>query len=768
MRLLKCDNTDSFSFTEDLDSDGVPPYAILSHTWLDGEEVTYEELVEGSNKDKAGYNKIRFLAQQAKRDGLNYFWIDTCCINKNDRAELQDAISLMFSWYQNAARCYVFLSDVSVSDVLTRKRAADGELLQANWETTFRASRWFARGWTLQELLAPKSVEFYSKEWRRLGDKISLKQSIRKATRIPDAALEGGPWSLSQFSVNERLSWSEHRETTLAEDKVYSLIGIFGVQMSPFYGEGAGRALRRLLDEVERLGKCLQDLRLSDPFDDKKRIEYTKGGLLKDAYQWVFNSYNFQQWRKDPYSRLLWIKGDPGKGKTMLLCGIIDELKKSTANLLSYFFCQGMDSRNDNANSVLRGLIYQLVSQQPSLAVYLRKKYDQAGTSIFEDTNAWFVLSDILTSITQDTKVGWIYLVVDALDECVVDLPKLLDLITCTSASSKHVKWLISSRHEAHIEQKLRSIDANAKLNLELKSNAEQVAQAVEVYIDYKLSYLESLHDDSVRDQVREQLRKKANGTFLWVALMVQELGKAETWNPLQILEEAPQDLNLLYDRMMARVRQLKKRDAEICYQLLSTVAVTYRPLYLAEIGSMCGPPQQSPMSAKSTRTIVAMCGSFLTILDDQVYLVHQSAKDYLSSTMQGTVLPLPNKVHEDIFSRSLKLMHRTLKRDMYHLVQPGVSIDSVRVPDPDPLATVRYSCVYWIDHLHQSVLGESDICENLQDNGAVHLFLKSLYLYWLEALSLCKCVSTGTRSIATLNVLTKVIIDYQLAHMIC
>lgn len=718
MRLLRCSNDGGFTLAPDLVSgDAIPPYAILSHTWQEGMEVTYDEMIKGSNKDKAGYNKIRLCAQQAKRNGLEYFWVDTCCINKTDQVELREAISLMFRWYQNATRCYAFLSDVPYGKV-------DTGLVECPWTTAFRESRWFKRGWTLQELLAPGSVEFFSKEWRRLGDKTSLQTHICKATRIPDAALRGAP--LSQFSINERMKWSEHRETKVPEDRAYCLIGILGVQMTPFYGEGVGGAFTRLMNEANILNRCLQELRPSEPHDDKKRIEETKGGLLQGSYRWVLDNYSFQRWRDDPWSRLLWIKGDAGKGKTMLLCGIIDELKSSTTRLLSFFFCQGTDSRINSATAVLRGLIYLLISQQPSLISHLRKKYDQAGDSLFHDANAWVALSDIFTSMVQDMDLETSYLVVDALDECVVDLHKLLDLIVRTTVSSTRVKWLVSSRNEAHIEQTFKSVGDEAKLSLELKQNAEQVAQAVDVYIDYKLSLLESLAEDSLREQVRDELHRKANGTFLWVALMVQELEGPESWDPLEVMKEAPAGLNQLYDSMMGRIQQLK-RSAEICQLLLSTAAITYRPLYLAEMGSLGGLAGQGIVPAERMRKIVAMCGSFLTVRDEQIYLVHQSAKDYLSGKMQAAALPSQSKMHHSLFSRSLELMSSTLKRDMYDLVEPGFPINEVKIPNPDPLGTLRYSNVYWIDHLCACTQDYDNI---LLDGGKAHHFLREHLLH--------------------------------------
>jgi hypothetical protein len=321
---------------------------------------------------------------------------------------------------------------------------------------------------------------------------------------------------------------------------------------------------------------------------------------------------------------------------------------------------------------VLRGLIYLLVSQQPSLASHLRKKYDQAGSFLFEDANAWVALSDIFTNIVQDPDLKMTYLVVDALDECFTDLPKLFDIIVYTSSSSARVKWLLSSRNELHTEQKLRSADEQTRLSLERKKNAEQIARAVNVYIDDKLSRLESLEDECVRDQVRDILRQKANGTFLWVALVVQELERPESWDPLQVAEEAPPGLYQLYDRMVNRIQQLTKRNSEICRLLLSTATVAYRPLHLPEMGSLCGLSGQTSVLARNVRKIVAMCGSFLTIRDDQIYLIHQSAKDYLSDKERAAIFPSKGKAHHYMFSQSLKLLSLTLKRDMYRLTALG------------------------------------------------------------------------------------------------
>jgi hypothetical protein len=235
MRLLRLQDDGGFSLVEMFGKD-IPQYAILSHTWgASNEEVTFRDLTEGTGKRKAGYRKLTFCRKQTAKDNLQYFWVDTCCIDKSSSAELAEAINSMFRWYKEAAKCYVYLSDITTAE--------------RTWEPAFRNCRWFTRGWTIQELLAPTSVEFFSREGRHLGDKTSLEQQIHEITGIAIPALRGAP--LSDFSINERLLWAKSRQTTREEDKAYSLLGIFSVCMPLLYGEGEERAFKRLEESQE-------------------------------------------------------------------------------------------------------------------------------------------------------------------------------------------------------------------------------------------------------------------------------------------------------------------------------------------------------------------------------------------------------------------------------------------------------------------------------------------------------------------------------------
>jgi hypothetical protein len=696
--------------------------------------------------------------------------IDGVCIDKSDNNELSEAINSMFRWYHKATKCYAYLQDVSCPAV-----NANNEGYQRTWESDFRKSRWFTRGWTLQELLAPRSVEFFSHEGQRLGNKTSLEQQIYEITGIAVPALRGSP--LSQFPVHERMTWAKGRQTTRKEDKAYSLLGIFGVFMPLVYGEGEDHAIKRLEEEIGKRSmnrlqqqappqmekedkECVYHLRLTDPRDDKKRIEDTKGGLLEDSYYWILKHSDFQQWRDDHQSRLLWIKGDPGKGKTMLLCGIINELKKSNAKTnLAYFFLQATDSRINNATAVLRGLIYLLADQQPSLISHIRKKYDHAGKALFEDTNAWIALVEIITNILLDPNLNSAYLIIDALNECVADLPKLLDFLIQTSSISPRVKWVVSSRNWPNIEERLER--AGHKVGLCLELNAESVSKAVSVYIQHQALQLAELkkYDEKTRVAVLQHLTSNANDTFLWVALVCQNLATIPRWKTLAKLDAFPPGLDSLYQRMMEQI--CHSEEADLCRQILASTAVVYRPITLKELTSLVEILEDTAVDLESLQEIISLCGSFLTVREGIIYFVHQSAQDYLFAKAVHEIFPSGiGEAHYVIFSRSLQVMAKTLRRDMYNLHAWGYPIERVETPDPDPLELSRYSCIYWVDHLcHWNPTSFTNYRVDLQDGGTVDEFLRKKYLYWLEALSLCRNMSGGIVSIGKLEALIQVVL---------
>ncbi|VUC30851.1 unnamed protein product [Clonostachys rosea] len=210
----------------------VPQYAVLSHRWEE-EEVTYEDIRTGRDVTHfKGYSKLRMSAQVARAAGYDYIWIDTCCIDKSSSAELSEAINSMFKWYKASAECIAYLSDIEGS-------------------TSILESRWFTRGWTLQEMIAPRQVNFYDRYWEPRGSKSDWKAAIQEHTGIPSSALDGTV-DLSAIPICCKMSWAAGRVTTRGEDVAYCLLGIFNVNMPLLYGEGQDKAYRRFQEVIVR------------------------------------------------------------------------------------------------------------------------------------------------------------------------------------------------------------------------------------------------------------------------------------------------------------------------------------------------------------------------------------------------------------------------------------------------------------------------------------------------------------------------------------
>jgi hypothetical protein len=238
MRLL---NTSTL-VVEEFFSQNLPEYAILSHTW-EKEEVTLQDMISGCATEKKGWAKIIGSCKKALADGFRYCWIDTCCIDKASSAELSEAINSMYKWYEGSCICYVYLSDVS----------EDSKKLfchSVGAKSSFDLTRWFKRGWTLQELIAPVVVEFYNVKWQFIGTKRSLQRHITMITGIDIAVLGGA--SPRSCDIATRMSWASRRQTTRIEDQSYCLLGLFGVNMPLLYGEGQ-KAFLRLQEEILKI-----------------------------------------------------------------------------------------------------------------------------------------------------------------------------------------------------------------------------------------------------------------------------------------------------------------------------------------------------------------------------------------------------------------------------------------------------------------------------------------------------------------------------------
>ena len=234
-------NTSSLELQQIIDS-AQEAYAILSHTWGDA-EVTFQQLSQTASRSEEGFAKIKKTCNLAKRQGIRWAWVDTCCIDKTSSAELSESINSMFTWYHHSEVCFVYLADLK--PIPTGLSSADRG---AYLDKELPQCRWFTRGWTLQELIAAKNLMVYDQEWNFVGTKSDLEDRLSRITKI-DAAVLRDSLRLRAVPVARRMSWASARQTTRKEDVAYCLLGIFDINMPLLYGEGE-KAFQRLQEAI--------------------------------------------------------------------------------------------------------------------------------------------------------------------------------------------------------------------------------------------------------------------------------------------------------------------------------------------------------------------------------------------------------------------------------------------------------------------------------------------------------------------------------------
>lgn len=529
MRLLHTTSDGKLELTRDyIGDERIPDYAILSHTWKGGEEVTFNDM-EGIDATKhiaaqsnEGYRKIRFCAQQAKRDGLNYFWIDTCCINQSSSSELHEAINSMFRWYQKAKKCYVFLSDVE-SNTVNRDR-----------ESAFTKSRWFTRGWTLQELLAPPSVDFFSNEGTRLGTKQSLRDVIQQITGIPASALSGK--RLSNFSTDERFSWAARRKTTRPEDGAYCLLGIFDIHLPLIYGEGKEGALKRLKREMRESAEGFADVwvdnadtlilshqvklnkiydRLSAP-DSSTSYHKARKQRLAETGLWLLESTKFKNWKEGAASPL-WLYGIPGCGKTILTSTVIENLLQhcngDSGMVVAYFYFDFNIAQKRDPELMARSLFCQLTQRSMACpeaidALYSACENDRRAPSLEALLQA---MQQVMQRLTR------VYIVLDALDEC-TQRADLMDLVTAVVRwRLDNVHLLMTSRKERDIESSLETCLTEGDL---ICLQGDDVDDDIQRYVRKRLSDDRNLakwnKDPMVRREIEAAMMDGTRGMYVF------------------------------------------------------------------------------------------------------------------------------------------------------------------------------------------------------------------------------------------------------------
>ncbi|CAH0054523.1 unnamed protein product [Clonostachys solani] len=582
-----------------------------------------------------------------------------------------------------------------------------------------------------------KSIYIYHLHWAKviLRDLFKLDDWAGKVTSIKDAE--------TAVITDSKTYNTEHIKSQLSGLLEISKAQVLELQdINKAIQDQTERAEQRYRDEKDL--KCLQDLRVLDPQVEKDSIEKKKGGLLEGSYAWILKP--FSDFRQNDQQKLFWIKGEPGKGKTMMMCGLIDHLKNDVDHAdpcLTYFFCQEPEANQNNATAVLRGLIWMLASQRPSLIKHARKTYDTSGAVAFSEKNASVTLAKILTSMLQDESAEGAILAIDALDECRTNRDELLDIIVTLSSATK-ATWIVSSRPWKDIEGKFASVD---KTTLDLRDHDSDLSQAIEFYIEHKIQQLKRTISQKNIDVIRPHLINNAKGTFLWVGLVCTELTKSgvANYDAVGIAREFPAELNPLYKRMMEGISALRR--AKTCYQILGTICTVYRYLSISELQTLI--EDLGSMTQDDVVHLVESCGSFLSVRGDVISLVHQSAKDFLIENATDEIFPSQIvSQHRIIFETSISVLSSILRQNIYDLEDLGLPNEQASPPHPDPLAPIKYCLLFWDEHFIEYQSQQS----SEQAVSVLIEFLEEHLLHWLEALSLIGCVSDSVTAFQNLK----------------
>ncbi|KAK4611479.1 Vegetative incompatibility protein HET-E-1 [Fulvia fulva] len=551
MRLLNVESLELRTFH----ASDTPRYVIASHRGSD-EEVTFKDVHEKRNSHKSGYMKIVGFANYIKKhvSPIKWLWIDTCCINKGDPAELSHPINSMYSWYRNAELCIAYLADVEEQGSL-------------------KSSVWFERGWTLQELLAPRIVVFVTDQWQVIGNKGSSSHScsitplgsdltgtIAAKTGIPTQVLSD--WGTSaNMKLIDKLKWMEGRRTTVPEDMAYALFGVLGVAPGADYGEGSETAMQRLeaavngqsgtSQQIKPLRELFERLKAPDPWTNH---QLAQGHHEPNTGTWLLHSRAYQTWKSGAWepgsSRCLWLHGKPGSGKTVLCSTAVEDSLACCRGRpyfgYAVFYFSFSDESKQDYLAFLTSLLEQLGQREPGLGVLRMLSVHAIRTQDWlEDT-----LRRCIASYQQ------VFLHVDALDECSradkVREHVLVGLETLV-ATAPNIRVLVTSRAEPDIREYLQRFDT-------VSIEATTADQDIRLYVSERLSRHSrlSLLPLQTRNLVEDTLTQKANGMFRWVDCQLAELEKLKSLRPTSIkakLSALPEELDQTYERMLNRIK---------------------------------------------------------------------------------------------------------------------------------------------------------------------------------------------------------------------
>lgn len=761
MRLIRCLENGQLGLTKNYDEEELLSisYAVLSHTWSENnlDEITYKdfsttELNDLELEKPIGYAKLRFCADRIAEDQLEYFWIDTCCINRGSSEELQESITSMFTWYRNATKCYVFLTDVSITREISSR--ASNRLSIHSWEPAFRRSRWFTRGWTLQELLAPQCVEFYSKDGFRLGDKSSLEHCIYEITGISHRALRGV--DLSTFSYDERLKWFTGRQTRRTEDIAYCRLGIFNVSMIHNYGEGADHAMDRLREQIRRrqtegdrrdrelevlplVPEATLDLR--DPIHQPGCLPHTRKELLERLNEWVTGNDD---------RHLCWLSGIAGTGKSTI-ARTVASTHNDSGRLGACFFFSGRSGHLSNAKRFVTTIARQLADSVPRTKRHICEAVS-ANENILDQPlrEQWsrLIINPLSELAKERVRPFTLLMVIDALDECdderdVRDILRVLG--TTRPLTNVRLRILLSSRSEISMPSDATWM-AESKCHI-ITLHEEppmQVNRDIQLFFDSRFHAIRETRGlpQSWPDEATvHALVESSCGLFIWASTACRFI-EEETQRPedrISILVDRNESLvNLrpsldqIYDTVLQNFMPKHESDLHSLRNALGYIVVLRTALSIEALAALL------TLSSEELRMTLAGLQPIIRLSDHPstpICLHHPTFREFLLEKSRCSVPDLwidEKEIHGALADSCVDHMSLMLPKylETFELAQklPNESMSRHRVPQVSP--SLRYACLYWIEHYRQS---RTQLC----DGDHVHRFFQNHSNEWVQVMVL-------------------------------
>jgi Mrp family chromosome partitioning ATPase len=616
----------------------------------------------------------------------------------------------MFRWYKNAERCYVYLSNV-----FSRTSGEDNDAHRKR-KPVIRKSRWFTRGWTLQELIAPASVKFFSKDEELLGDKGSLKQTIHEITGIAMQALEGSP--MTCFTMDERMLWARGRNTMREEDAAYSLPIAVGASFDSHNEEHNARCLPK-----------------------------TRTELLDDITTWANN--------KDGKS-IFWLSGMAGTGKSTIARTIAQSFASHGQLGASFFFKKGEGERG-NASRFFTTIATDLVACEPGMLPGIRKTLDEDSTishKALKDQFEKLILQPLLGIKQTRTRALARVVVIDALDECEreADIRAILQLLAQTKdVCPVLLRIVVTSRPELHIRLGFKKMPNGTYQDLVLHEvQRSTIEHDLRVFLEHKLGEIRESHNISTEWPAQHQvlsLVEMAVPLFIYAAtvcLFIGTKGSNPRKNLSKVLEYGKSTFSQLERTYLPVLDQLfdaQENDQKDEWLLefrdvIGSIVVLESPLSVVSLACLLQVPQEDiTCRLDSLHSVLSISHN----KNSPIRLLHLSFREFLIDPRKQGQSPFwvdEKNTHKTLASRCLKLMSglNGLRQDMCNLSGPGVLRSEI---DEGTVAGslspgLQYACRYWVNHLKQSQ-------QDIADRDTTHLFLQKHLLHWLEAMSLMR-----------------------------